>query len=204
MVFVFIYIYWCPTRFCHIRWCSSRLTVIRRVSLVDYILYCNFWPLYCLLFFWFLLGYLQTMRAYRTNLTPPHLNKVPAQREESEWSCIYMLGESISLFSTIFLLDFGTVPTVWYFLFFIFSISFHISTYFSSILSKSYHYLTFLSSIFFISLHNFLPYFPYLFTIQLTFHPYVPYLFSLFLMILSNQNCLLFMFADFPRLILLC
>jgi hypothetical protein len=107
MVFVFIYIYWCPTRLFHIRWCSSRLTVIRRVSLVDYILYCNFWPLYCLFFFWFLLGYLQTMRAYITNLSPPHLNKAPAQREESEWSCIYVLGESISLLSTIFLLDFG-------------------------------------------------------------------------------------------------
>jgi hypothetical protein len=85
MVFVFIYIYWCPTRFFHIRWCTSRLTVIRRVSLVDYILYCNFWPLYCLSFFWFLLGYLQTMRAYKTILTPPHFNKVSAQREESEF-----------------------------------------------------------------------------------------------------------------------
>jgi hypothetical protein len=45
---------------------------------------------------------------------------------------------------------------------------------------------------------KFLPYFSYHFTFQLSFHPYVPYLFfSLFLMILSNQNVLFSMFADF-------
>jgi hypothetical protein len=76
---------------------------------------------------------------------------------------------------------------------------------------------------------TFLQYFPDLITIQLSFLPYFSYLFtiffhifpifslfnlrffhmfqiffSLFLMILSNQNFLLTIFADFPRLILLC
>jgi hypothetical protein len=47
-------------------------------------------------------------------------------------------------------------------------------------LSISYHYSTYLSSIFFISFHNFLPYFPCHFTFQLTFLLYFPYLFTIF------------------------
>ena len=39
-------------------------------------------------------------------------------------------------------------------------------------LSISYHYSTYFSSIFFISFHNFLLYFPNLFTIRLTYLPY--------------------------------
>jgi hypothetical protein len=54
------------------------------------------------------------------------------------------------------------------------SISFHISTYLSSIFSKSFHYSTDFSSIQLI----FLPYFPNLITIQLTFLPYFPYHFT--------------------------
>ena len=68
----------------------------------------------------------------RTSLTPPHFIKVPVPSQESERSCIRMLRVSILPRSTIlifcncsdsvaflvFLLDFGTVPTVWYFLFF--------------------------------------------------------------------------------------
>ena len=41
---------------------------------------------------------------------------VPSQ--ESEWSCMFA---AILPLSTIFLLDFGTVLTVWYILFYIFS-----------------------------------------------------------------------------------
>jgi hypothetical protein len=51
------------------------------------------------------------------------------------------------------------------------SLSFHYLTYFSSVFSKSFQNSTCLSSIFFISFHNFLLYFPYLFTIQLAFFP---------------------------------
>jgi hypothetical protein len=60
-------------------------------------------------------------------------------------------------------------------------------------LSISFHYSTYFSSIFFISLHifplyfpnliniqlGFLPSFSYLFTIQLTFLPHFPYLFTI-------------------------
>jgi len=37
------------------------------------------------------------------------------QNDESELPCIYLLGVLILPLSTIFLLDFGTVLTVWYF-----------------------------------------------------------------------------------------
>jgi hypothetical protein len=43
--------------------------------------------------------------------TQPNITK----NQESEWSCICELWVSILSFSTIVLLDFGTVPTVWYF-----------------------------------------------------------------------------------------
>jgi hypothetical protein len=43
-------------------------------------------------------------------------------RQESEWSCICFLGVPILPFSAILLLEFGNVPTVWYFLFFYWSL----------------------------------------------------------------------------------
>jgi hypothetical protein len=43
-----------------------------------------------------------------------HFIEVPVPSQESERSCIYVLGISILLLSTIFLLDIETVPTVWY------------------------------------------------------------------------------------------
>ena len=43
--------------------------------------------------------------------------EVPVPSQESEWSCICVLELSIFPLSTIFLLDFGTVPTVVFFVF---------------------------------------------------------------------------------------
>jgi hypothetical protein len=63
-------------------------------------------------------------------------------------------------------------------LFFVFSISFHYSTYFSSAFSKSFHFSIYFFSIFSISFHNFCLYFPNHFTIQLIFFPYFPYHFT--------------------------
>ena len=54
-----------------------------------------------------------------TNLIPPRVIAVPVSNQESEWSCICVLGVSILLHSTIFPLDCGNVPTVRYYLFFI-------------------------------------------------------------------------------------
>jgi hypothetical protein len=48
-------------------------------------------------------------------LTPPHFNEVSVPSQESERSCIYVLRLTILYFSTILLLDFRTVHTVWYF-----------------------------------------------------------------------------------------
>ena len=53
--------------------------------------------------------------AHKISLTPPLLIEVPVPRQESERSCICVLGVLILPLYTIFLLDFGTVPTVWYF-----------------------------------------------------------------------------------------
>jgi hypothetical protein len=53
--------------------------------------------------------------AQKTSLTPPLLIEVPVPRQESEQSCICVLGVLILPLYTIFLLDFGTVPTVCYF-----------------------------------------------------------------------------------------
>ena len=50
------------------------------------------------------------------NLVKPR----PTSSQESERSCIYVLGVSILLLSSVFLLNFGDVPTVWYFLFVLF------------------------------------------------------------------------------------
>ena len=59
-----------------------------------------------------------------TILTPPLFIEVPVPGPEIKHSCICVLEVSILVFSTnFFLLDFGTVQTVCYFLF---SILFHI------------------------------------------------------------------------------
>ena len=48
---------------------------------------------------------------------------MPVTDQESERSCIYVLGVSILPLSTIYSrLDYGNVVTVWYFLFFILSL----------------------------------------------------------------------------------
>ena len=47
----------------------------------------------------------------KTSLTPPLVTEVPVSSQESRWYWICVQGVSILLFSTIFLLDFGTVPT---------------------------------------------------------------------------------------------
>ena len=51
------------------------------------------------------------------NLTLPLFIEVPVPSRESEWSyiTICVLGVSILPLSVIFLLNFGTVSTVWYF-----------------------------------------------------------------------------------------
>ena len=58
-----------------------------------------------------------------TSLTQPHFIEVPVPRHESKLSCICVLRVSSVSHSTILQLDFGTVSTVWYFLLFIFIIS---------------------------------------------------------------------------------
>ena len=56
--------------------------------------------------------------AHRTSLSPPFRLEMPVPSQESEWPCNCVLrGIPVSILplSTIFLLDFGTDPTVWYF-----------------------------------------------------------------------------------------
>jgi len=57
--------------------------------------------------------------ANTTSLTPPSFIEVPVPSQESERSYMYIcvLGLSILPLSMIIRLDFGTVPTVWYFFF---------------------------------------------------------------------------------------
>ena len=50
----------------------------------------------------------------KTSFTPPLCIEVHVQSQESERSSSHVLGVSIFPDSTIFLLDFKTVPTVWY------------------------------------------------------------------------------------------
>ena len=52
--------------------------------------------------------------AHKTILAPPSFIEVPVPSQESEWSCICVLGVLILSLPTIFLLTFGTVSTVWY------------------------------------------------------------------------------------------
>jgi hypothetical protein len=70
----------------------------------------EYWS-YCSITHIFGLGYI-------TSLSPPHVTKVPVPSQKSKWSCIYVLGISILPISTIFLLDCGNAPTLWYFFYF--------------------------------------------------------------------------------------
>ena len=56
---------------------------------------------------------------HKTNLTSPLFIEVPVPSQECERSCICVLRVSILPRSTIFLLDFGNVPRLWYFFYFI-------------------------------------------------------------------------------------
>jgi uncharacterized membrane protein len=49
------------------------------------------------------------------SVTLPLFLEVPVPSQKTEQSCICVLSVSILPVSTIFLLNFGTVPTVWYF-----------------------------------------------------------------------------------------
>ena len=62
---------------------------------------------------------LYRIRAYKTSLTLPLFIEMSVPSQESERSCICVLGATILSFSTILVFDFGIVPTVWYFLFFV-------------------------------------------------------------------------------------
>jgi hypothetical protein len=55
----------------------------------------------------------------RKVLTTPLFIEMPVPSQKSERSCICVLGLSILPLSTFLIFDFGSVPTVWYFLFFI-------------------------------------------------------------------------------------
>ena len=52
------------------------------------------------------------------SLTSPCFTEMPAPSQETEQTYIDILGVSIVRLPTIFLMDFRTVPTMWYFLFF--------------------------------------------------------------------------------------
>ena len=54
----------------------------------------------------------ETVWTHTTSLTQPFIIEVPVPSQESERSCICV---SILPFYSIFQMDFGTVPTVWYF-----------------------------------------------------------------------------------------
>jgi hypothetical protein len=53
--------------------------------------------------------------AHNTSLTPPLFIEVFLPSQESEWSCICVLGVSILPLPTILIFDFRIVLTVWYF-----------------------------------------------------------------------------------------
>ena len=55
---------------------------------------------------------------HRTSSSLPPILIEPVSSQESEWSCICMLGVSTMPLSRIFILDFRIVPTVLYFFFF--------------------------------------------------------------------------------------
>jgi len=53
--------------------------------------------------------------SHKTILTPSLYIEVPVPSQESELSCICVVGVSLLPLSMIYLLDFGTVPTVFAF-----------------------------------------------------------------------------------------
>ena len=54
---------------------------------------------------------------FKTSIAPPPFIEVPMPFRESELSCLCLLAVSIFPNSTIYLLDFRSVPKVWYFCF---------------------------------------------------------------------------------------
>ena len=56
------------------------------------------------------------VKVHKTSLTPPLFIEVHVPSQGREPSCIWVLGVSISSFSTIFLLDFGPALTVLFFI----------------------------------------------------------------------------------------
>ena len=54
----------------------------------------------------------------KTSLIPPLFTEVPVTNQESEWTCICVLGVSIFLLSTFLMFDFEIVSTVYYFVLF--------------------------------------------------------------------------------------
>ena len=53
--------------------------------------------------------------AHKTSLIPSHFIEVSVPSQESEWSCICVFWVSILLRSSILVLHFEAVLTVWYF-----------------------------------------------------------------------------------------
>jgi len=72
----------------------------------------------------------------KNSWTPPLFIKMPVPSQEIERSCISVLGLSILTLPTILIFDFGIVPMVWYFLFFIL---WPYSIYISVIYSRDFH-----------------------------------------------------------------
>jgi hypothetical protein len=64
--------------------------------------------------------WLQYISNSRKVLATPLFIEMPVPSPKSERSCICVLGLSILPLSTFLIFDFGSVPTVWYFLFFYF------------------------------------------------------------------------------------
>ena len=103
---------------------SCNNPIVRQLIILLYLIYCSL-PLY---FCCYVLRLLLTRKyrltlATKTNLSPPLLIEVPVPIQECEWSCMCVRG---IYFSMIFLLEIGTVPTVWCFFF-----VFHFISYFS-------------------------------------------------------------------------
>ena len=55
---------------------------------------------------------------YKASSIPPLFIEVPVPSQESERSCNFMFGLSILPLFTTFLLEYGSVLTVWYFFYF--------------------------------------------------------------------------------------
>ena len=55
--------------------------------------------------------------AHKTSLTLPLFIEMPVPSQESEQSCMCVIGSVFATVSTVFQLNFGTVQTMWYFFF---------------------------------------------------------------------------------------